>query len=384
MCSLIMATLMNAVIAGEVYSEASGRLGVPYRAHSYGLPRHRLCFAGKILLKRICYLGLLMDRAYCISLERDVSIDEAIGLYARGDISRKDDFACLDPGCRADYICINLGNPTFKVSPYFRTAENAKRKHVDGCSFAIEERNDTDLVVGPVRRPRLAINDDVEILFMNARPKGYFYVLRPYLGGGVINGGKLRYIPSGHSSSNSGASNPKCYSIERILNGGWGVGRKIVLDGVSDTIRNMVRPVDAYRPDSGGRYIYCGLAKCSGVEEGFCVFKFGRSFLFGVDVVDVYLKLSQSAIDLLVKPRSIYYKELAGRIMGAARNIERYPNNPLFIYALGLPVFDVESNSYVISVDNIDHFYIESRCGCPMLVASEYSDWEKNMHYFSD
>ncbi|HIQ45415.1 MAG TPA: hypothetical protein EYH47_21985 [Pseudomonas oleovorans] len=323
-----------------------------------------------------------MDKAYCISLGKVVTIDEAIELFRNGEISRQDDFACNDPECRADYICINLGKTTYKVFPYFRTADNPARKHVEGCKNAVKEKL-PQVVVGPPRRPRHPI-EDAEIVFENSRPPGYFDVPIPWSDDGVSREGTTRYVSSGESTSESRAANSKCYSVERVLNGGWGSSQRLSLDGHSGTIKSVFKPIDSYAPDSYRRFIYCGLAKISGSEDGFFTFKFGRSFAVGVNVLDVYIRLEQSALTSLMSSKSLYYKDLIQKIVDAARKMERYPKNPFFCYALGLPRIDAIPGIYCIDVNNLDHFYIESVCSRPSLIGSEYSDWERNEHYFID
>lgn len=323
-----------------------------------------------------------MDKAYCISLGKVVTIDEAIELFRNGKISRQDDFACNDPGCRADYICINLGKTTYKVFPYFRTADNPTRKHVDWCKNAVKEKL-PQVVAGPPRKPRHSF-EDAEIVFENSRPSGYFDVPIPWPDDEVSREGKVRYVSSGESTLESKAANLKCYSVERVLNGGWGSNHKISLDGHSGTIKSVIKPIDNYTPDSFRRFIYCGLAKVSDSEDGFFTFKFGRSFVGRANPLDVYIRLEQSALIALIPSKSLYYKDLIQKVMDAARKIGRYPKNPFFIYGLGVPRIDANSNAYYLNVDNLDHFYIESVCSRPLLISSEYSDWERNEHYFMD
>lgn len=325
-----------------------------------------------------------MDKAYCVSLKRVVSIDEALELFRGGVIPGANDFACLDPHCRADYICINLGKTSFKVPPYFRTSDNPNRKHVEGCEFVVKEKGPPQVVVGPLRKSRHAIDDDAEIVFENSRPFGYFTVPAPWPGGVVLGESKLRYIASGEAESKSKAVLQKCYSVERVLNAGWSPNKKIYLDGHSETIRSVFKAVDNYQPDVFRRFIYCGLARVSGFEDGCHVFKVGRSFSFGLDIVDVYVRLDQSALKVLMSTRSMYYRDLAQRLGGVLRNIQRYPKNPFFIYALGLPKLDTVAKAYYINVSNIDHFYMESFCRRQSLISPEYSDWERNVHYFVD
>jgi len=323
-----------------------------------------------------------MDKAYCISLGKIVTIDEAIELFRNGQISRQDDFACNDPGCRADYICVNLGKTTYKVFPYFRTADNPVRKHVDWCKNAVKEKL-PQVLDGPPRRPRQSIGD-AEIVFENSRPSGYFDVPIPGFDNGVSGEGKVRYVSSEESTSELRAANPKCYSVERVLNGGWGSNQKLSLDGHSGTIKSVIKPVDSYTPDYFRRFIYCGLAKVSDPEDGYFTFKFGRSFVAGANALDVYIRLEQSALTSLIPSKSLYYKDLIRKIMDAAKKMDRYPENPFFFYALGLPRIDAISNAYYINVDNLDHFYVESACSRPLLISSEYSNWERNEHYFLD
>lgn len=324
-----------------------------------------------------------MDRAYCVSLQREVEINEVIELYQRGLIADKGDFACLDQNCRAGYVCVNLGKSTFKVTPHFKTAINAERSHAAGCAYEVECKVSVAVEVGRSRKPRLSISDDAEIIFGNARPKKYFTVPGKFDGVAIDITNPLKYIPSGCSEMNSGAANPKCYSIENLLNGGWNSTRKLILDGCSGVVKSTFVPIDNNVPDMYRRYIYCGLAKSIASDDKYYTFRFGRSLSDGVRLFDVYLKIAQPVISSSLETKSPYYRELINRVMIAARNSERYPNNPLFLYALGCPRLDKKLGGYVLVVENLDHFYIKSSGDRQSFVSPVYSDWEVNQHYFA-
>lgn len=324
-----------------------------------------------------------MDRAYCVSLKREVEINEAGELYRKGLIDGSRDFACLDPECRADYVCVNLGKSTFKVGPHFKTAINAKRGHVDGCAYEVECKNPTTVKSGRSRRPRLSISGDAEIIFESARPKKYFTVPGKFNGMGIDTTKLLKYIPSGFSETNSGATNPKCYSVENLLNGGWQRQQKLVLDGHSGTVKSTFVPIDNNTPDMYRRYIYCGLAKSIVSDDDYYTFRFGRSFRFGTRLVDVYVKVALPAISASLETKSPYYRGLIDRVLEAARSAEKHPKNPFFFYVLGHPRLNKDSCGYTFTVDNLDHFYIESRCYRHLLISQTYSNWEENQHYFA-
>ena len=324
-----------------------------------------------------------MDRAYCVSLQREVEISEVGELYRQGLIAGRGDFACLDPECRAGYVCVNLGKSNYKVSPHFKTAINAERSHVDGCAYEVEFKNPVAMKLGRARKPRLSISDDAEIVFESARPKKYFTVPGKFNGLGIDVTKPLKYIPNGCSEMNSGAANPKCYSVENLLNGGWHSRQKLVLDGHSGTVKSAIVPIDNYMPDMYRRYIYCGLAKNIISDDEYYTFKFGRSFSIGTRLVDVYVKIAQPAISASHEKKSPYYRRLIEKIMVAAKNAEKYPNNPFFLYVLSYPRLDKSLDGYVFLVDNLDHFFIESRCNRQLFISPIYSDWEKNQHYFS-
>jgi len=323
-----------------------------------------------------------MDRAYCVSLQREVEINEAGELYRQGLIADRGDFACLDPECRAGYVCVNLGKSTYKVSPHFKTAINAERSHIEGCAYEVECKNPVTIKMGRARKPRLSVSDDVEIIFESARPKKYFTVPGKFNGMGIDVTKPLKYIPNGCSETNSGAVNPKCYSIENLLNGGWHSRQRFVLDGHSGTVKSAIIPVDNNMPDMYRRYVYCGLAKNIVSDDEYYTFRFGRSFSMEARLVDVYVKVAQSVISASLKTKSPYYRGLIDKVMAAAKSAERYPNNPFFLYVLGCPKPDKKIGGYVFVVDNLDHFFIESRCDRQLLISPAYSDWEVNQHYF--
>lgn len=323
-----------------------------------------------------------MDRAYCVSLQREVEINEVGELYRQGLIAGRGDFACLDPECRAGYVCVNLGKSTFKVSPHFKTAINSERGHVDGCAYEVECKNPVAIKVGREKRSRLSISDDAEIVFESIRPKKYFTVPGKFNGVEIDETKPLKYLPNGYSESNSGASNPKCYSIENLLNGEWHSRHRLVLDGHSGTIKSSFIPVDNNVPDMYRRYIYCGLAKNIVTDDEYYTFRFGRSFSVRSRLVDIYVKVARSAISASLETKSPYYRRLIEKVVAAAKTAERYPNNPFFLYVLGCPKLDKDLDAYVLVVDNLDHFFIESRCDRQLLISPKYSDWEENQHYF--
>ena len=304
-------------------------------------------------------------------------------MYQQGLIIDRWDFACLDPQCRASYVCVNLGKSTYKVTPHFKTAINAERSHVDGCAYEVEYKNPVAMRVGRERKPRLSISDDAEIIFESARPKKYFTVPGGFNGVSIDITKPLKYIPNGCSGINSGAASPKCYSIENLLNGGWDSRQRLVLDGQSGTVKSTFVPVDGNIPDMYRRYIYCGLAKHVISDDEFHIFRFGRSFSIGARLVDVHVKVAHSAISASLKTKSPYYRELIEKLMVAVKFAGRYPNNPFFLYVLGYPNLDKKLDSFVFVVDNLDHFFIESRCVHNFLISPIYTDWEENQHYFA-
>ncbi|WP_348748393.1 hypothetical protein [Pseudomonas rhodesiae] len=324
-----------------------------------------------------------MDRAYCVSLQREVEVNEAGELYRQGLIEGRGDFACLDPECRAGYVCVNLGKSTFKVSPHFKTAINAERGHIDGCAYEVEYKNPIEIKVGRLRKSRLSILDDAEIVFESVRPKNYFTVPAKLNVVGLETTVPLRYIPSGCSEINSQAANPKCYSVENLLNGGWHSKQKLVLDGHSGTVKSVIVPIDNNMPDMYRRYIYCGLAKSIVSDDECYMFRFGRSFCVENRLVDVYVKIAMPAISASIETKSPYYRGLIDRVIAVAKNAEKYPNNPFFMYVLGCPRPSKDLNGYVFFVDNLDHFFIESHCYRQLIISPIYSDWEVNQHYFS-
>ena len=323
-----------------------------------------------------------MDRAYCLSLEREVEISEVIELYRQGIITSKGDFACLDPECRTAYVCVNLGKPIFKISPHFKTAIKAERGHADSCSYEIQHKVSVPIESGRLIKPRNLIDSDTEIVFTNSRPKKYFVVPGNFKGMTIDITCPLRYIPAGFSGMTSEAANPKCYAIENLLNGGWGGERKLVLDGNSGTIKSTFIPIDNNIPDMHRRYIYCGLAKFIVSDDDCYTFKFGRSFRAEGRLADVFVKFALRAIDTTRETKYPYYRLLIDRVLEAARSAVKYPNNPLFLYVLGCPKLTDDLESYIFEVDNLDHFYIESRCYRQLLISPAYSDWERNQHYF--
>ncbi|WP_144401176.1 hypothetical protein [Pseudomonas lurida] len=323
-----------------------------------------------------------MDRAYCVSLQREVEVSEAGELYRQGLIEGRGDFACLDPECRAGYVCVNLGKSKFKISPHFKTAINSVRGHIAGCAYEVECKNPVEIKTGRSRRPRHSMRDDAEIVFESTRPKNYFTVPAKLNVVGIDATKLLRYIPSGFSETKSAAANQKCYSVESLLNGGWRNNQRLVLDGHDGTVKSVLVPIDNNMPDMYRRYIYCGLAKSIVSDDECYMFRFGRSFGVRGRLVDVYVKVALPTINASLETKSPYYRGLIDRVITVARNAEKYPNNPFFLYVLGCPKFSKALNGYIFDVDNLDHFYIESYCSRSHLISPKYSDWEVNQHYF--
>lgn len=323
-----------------------------------------------------------MDRAYCVSLKRDVGVVEAIELFQRGSISSKHDFACLDPKCRANYICINLGKVNYSVSPYFRTADNYGGKHVSECVYEVEDKNPKPMLTNKQKKERHPIEEMPEIMFMLTRRSDFFKIPASMSVDDLNATKKIKYLPAGQSVFRLRAINPKCYSIDSLLGMSRDGRRKVSIDGHSDVIRSLVLPVDKNKPDMYRRYIYCGLAIQIESEDEFITFKFGRPFSIGERMYDVQVKLAESTIASLGPSKSNYYRDLVRRLLAPSRLLEINPVAPLFIYALGTPRFDSALDSFVLRVDSLDHFYAENTCSSNGFISSEYYDRDKNLHYF--
>ncbi|WP_445177704.1 hypothetical protein [Pseudomonas sp. McL0111] len=323
-----------------------------------------------------------MDRAYCVSLKRDVGVGEAIELFRHGSISSKHDFACLDPKCRASYVCINLGKVKYSVSPYFRTADSSGGKHASECVYEVEDKNPKPIMTNKLKEERHPIEEMPEIMFMLTRRSGFFKVPAPWLVDELNITKKFKYIPAGQSLSRLGAANPKCYSIDSLLGMSRDGRRRVSIDGHSDVVRSLIVPVDKNNPDMYRRYIYCGLAIQIESEDEFITFKFGRPFSINERMYDVQVKLAESTITAIGASTSNYYRDLIGRLLAPSRLLEINPEAPLFIYALGTPRFDSALDSFVVKVDSLDHFYAESTCSSKGFISSEYYERDRNRHYF--
>lgn len=322
-----------------------------------------------------------MDRAYCISLKREVSAKEAVELYRQQVITRKDDFACLDSVCRARYVCANLGRSTYKVDHYFKTARGSER-HFPGCSFEPKYVAPTFTLSGKARRERASITDATEIVFETKRRKGYFDVPARVHNFPTDNIVSLRYVARGRSEGSSGVANPKCYSIETLLNGGWSLGRGLVIDGNSGTIRSAFVPIDNQSPNIYRSFVYCGLATNVDACEKYTYFKFGRGFSLPHKGSHVVVRLLESAVSDSIKQAPSYYKMLLEKILKVAKGVSRRPSEPFFLYVLGVPKYDQFQGVWNIDVESLDHIYMEMRCRRSDLIANIYRDPDLNGHYF--
>ncbi|MNJ34646.1 hypothetical protein D3C77_293660 [compost metagenome] len=322
-----------------------------------------------------------MDRAYCISLKREVTAKEVVDLYRQNVITKKDDFACLDASCRARYVCANLGRKTYKVDHYFKTAHRSER-HFPGCSFEPKYVVPTQNILGKGRRERSFIADTTEVVFEAKRRKGYFGVpvrTRKFPADEIVS---LRYVSNRPSGVSSGVANPKCYSIETLLNGGWSLCRGLVIDGNSGTIKSAFVPVDNQSPDVFRRFIYCGLAVNIDICEKYTYFKFGRCFSAPHNGAPVIVRLLGSAVSESVSQTRAYYRALLERLLAVAKVVSKRPENQFFLYAFGVPKYDELDGVWNIDIESLDHIYMEGRCHRSELIANIYSDPELNDHYF--
>lgn len=322
-----------------------------------------------------------MDRAYCISLKREVSAKEVVELYRQQIITKKDDFACLDASCRARYVCANLGRKIYKVDHYFKTARRSER-HFPGCSFEPKYSVPTLNVLAKGRRERSSIADTAEVVFEAKRRKGYFGVpsrIRQFPTDDIVS---LRYVSNRPSGKGFGVANPKCYSIETLLNGGWSLCRGLVIDGNSGTIKSSFVPVDNQSPDIYRRYIYCGLAVNIDSCEKYTYFKFGRCFSVPHNGAPVVVRLLAATVSESVGQARAYYRVLLDRLLAVAKVVSKRPENQFFLYAFGVPKYDDSNGVWNIDIESIDHIYMEGRCYRSELIANIYRDPELNYHYF--
>lgn len=322
-----------------------------------------------------------MDRAYCISLNKEVTAKEVVELYRQNVITKKDDFACLDASCRARYVCANLGRRTYKVDHYFKTARRTEG-HYPGCSFEPKYTVPTLNVLGGGRRERSLIADATEIVFETKRRKGYFEVpvhRRRFPADDIVN---LRYVSNRPSGESSGVANPKCYSIETLLNSGWSLRRGLVIDGNSGTIKSAFVPVDNQSPDVYRRFIYCGLAISIDSCEKYIYFKFGRCFPVPHHGAPVFVRLLANTVFESVNQARAYYRVLLERLLAVAKFVSKRPENQFFLYVFGIPKYDESSGVWNIDVESLDHIYMEGRCHRSDLIANIYRDPELNDHYF--
>lgn len=322
-----------------------------------------------------------MDRAYCISLKREVAAKEVVELYRQGVITKKDDFACLDPSCRARYVCANLGRKTYKVDHYFKTARRSDG-HFSGCSFEPRYVVPTFNVLRDGRRERSSIADTVEIVFETKRRKGYFGVpvlIRKFPADDIVS---LRYVSNRPSGETLGVANPKCYSIETLLSSGWSLNRGLVVDGNLGTIKSAFVPVDNQSPDTYRRFVYCGLAVNIGACENYTYFKFGRCFSVPSNGAPVVVRLLATTVSESINQARAYYRGLLERLLTVAKIVGKRPENQIFLYAFGVPKYDGANGVWNIDIDSLDHIYMEGRCHRSDLIANIYRDPELNNHYF--
>lgn len=322
-----------------------------------------------------------MDRAYCISLKREVCAKEAVELFSQQVITKKDDFACLDSTCRARYVCANLGRSIYKVDHYFKTARGSER-HFPGCSFEPKYVAPVLTLSGKGRRERASITDATEIVFETKRRRGYFGV--PSRAGNfpidnVIN---LRYMSQGWPVGISGVANPKCYSIEALLNGGWPLGRGLAIDGNSGTVKSLFVPIDNQSPNIYRRYVYCGLAVNVDTCDKYFHFNFGRCFSVPHKGAHVSVRLLVGAVSDSIKQAPSYYKLPLEKILKVAKGVSKRPAEPFFMYVLGVPKYDQSQGVWRIDVESLDHIYMEMRCRRSDLIANIYRDPDLNEHYF--
>lgn len=297
-----------------------------------------------------------MKEAFCKSLDKVISVEEAILFYSDGVIPSKYDFTCVY--CNADFLCANLDKPKSKriKEPYFRTQENVN--HDESCAYVKQNRNykKTPLPEGERQEHQPLCNSTTDIFF-SRRPKNYGNVQ-------AISGNDTDVPAYGRSTSSTHmAKHPTSTSIysihelikkaERYKTDGSLKHRKLNVSGADRSYEETLRSIYFRKeidPEIGDFYIGWAHTKNS-INGEFIYFKLADKAIINDKAFEVTVILRRNLIDCLDKKHLDLICKLA----------EIQKQGFAYIYAYAKP--KITSTKFVLEIDNLDMISFEK---CPL------------------
>ncbi|WP_457266388.1 hypothetical protein [Pseudomonas sp. P5_C3] len=326
-----------------------------------------------------------MDRVFCISLDRETTVLEAEKLYRQGIITHKNDFACLDEKCRAEYTFININNKKPKVPPYFRTAKKSSKPHVKGCKHNIEEKKIGVITTDKPRQSRGVLSDESNYIFNTSRPSGFFtrtveIPLSPSNFDETTNIRKLNSINTEQASNKP--TNNNIYSIHDLLHRVRGKHQELFINGRLVTLNTFLRIIDNNLPEKKDGLIYCGLAEVVSSTQENLLLRFCRGFRIGGEIYGVLIDIDNA---LLLKDQSklLYYNQMLEKTNIELAKIYKSKSKTAFIYVYGIPEKTKGTKNYIIKATSLDMCLIEHACSNTHLVPRHIYDLEENKHFLS-
>lgn len=325
-----------------------------------------------------------MDRVFCVSLGKEISALDAERYYRQGIIS-KNDFACRDENCRAEYTFVNIDNKKPKVLPYFRTAKNTSRPHIKGCKHDIEEKKVLIVSSDKPKQSRGALPDKTNYIFNTKRPARFFtrYIETPISPLHLDQTAFIRTINSTNTAHPPlKATNNNIYSIEDLLKKIPSKGQELFINGRTTSLSSLLRVVDNNLPEKKDGLIYCGLGEVISSSQGSLKLKFCRSFKIGSQIYDLLIDIDR-ALFSIEQNKFFYYRQTLEKTNIELAKISKSKNKTGFIYVYGTPKKIKGTRSFVINATSLDMCLLESSCSNKHLFARHIYDIEENKHLLS-
>ncbi|MFJ4457191.1 hypothetical protein ACIP1G_25340 [Pseudomonas sp. NPDC089392] len=323
-----------------------------------------------------------MDRAFCVSLNKEITALDAEKHYRQGVITKKNDFACPDVKCRAEYIFVNIDNKKPKVPPYFRTAKKTSKPHISGCKHDTEEKKVFVICSATPRQPRGALSENSNYIFNTNRPDRFF-TRHIETSISFLHLDHTTIIRTTNSTSDEHpaikATNINIYSIENLLKKNLKKDQEIVINGRTVSLGSFLKVVDNNLPEKKDGLIYCGLGQVIGSIGESLKIKFCRGFNIGGEIYNLTAIIDNS----IFSTKSFYYKQVLEQTNAELAKIYKSNNRTAFIYVYGIPKKIKGTRNYIINVTSLDMCLIESACSNKHLFPLYIYDLEKSKHLFS-
>ncbi|WP_095152345.1 hypothetical protein [Pseudomonas sp. Irchel s3b5] len=325
-----------------------------------------------------------MDRVFCISLDREVSALEAEKYYKQGVITHKNDFACLDEKCRAEYTFVNIENKKPKVPPYFRTAKKSSKPHIKGCKHNIEEKKVGVIPTDKPRQSRNILSDESNYIFNTSRSSGFFTrtIETPLSPSDFDEATDIRKLkPTSTDQVSNKPTNNNIYSISDLLHRVRSKYKELFINGRAVTLNTFLRIIDNNLPEKKDGLIYCGLGEVIGSTDNLLI-RFCRGFRIGGDIYRVLIDID-NALLLKDQRKLLYYNQMLENTNIELAKTYKSSSKTAFIYVYGIPEKIKGTKNYIIKATSLDMCLIEHKCSNTHLFPRHIYDIEENKHLLS-